>query len=143
MSHVTAVKINIHELKESSDKDRQIKVRVGSIIKQDLIDLINKTISEDPTCSTQSIILDIVKGYHIGGQHRHAVKDSMRFSPDDKEAAQYNELTYWHMTLSQIYVGLSPGQARYLAKLDNALKDVAQDDSAISTLRVSNIKLKL
>jgi hypothetical protein len=59
---------------------------------------------EDPIV----FIRDKIHGKHISGNHRWFIKERYRQVHKEK----FDKNPYWHLTLSQIYVGLRPDQAR-------------------------------
>ena len=140
LSHVTPVKINIHKL-ELEDKEffpRGYKYRFGKIVKRDLKEMIRSV----KDANYDQAIFRNVKGYHISGNHRWAVKEGMRNSSLEAEQKEYLENSYWNCTLAQIVVGLSPGQARYLASLDNKKENVSLNDSNSSVIQVKFIMIE-
>ena len=53
-------------------------------------------------------IRDDVLGKHISGNHRWHIKENYRFLNRDK----FEKNPYWFLTLTQLYIGLRPDQAR-------------------------------
>ena len=53
-------------------------------------------------------IRDEVLGKHISGNHRWHIKEKYRRSHTDK----FEKNPYWFLTLTQLYIGLRPDQAR-------------------------------
>ena len=135
MSHVTPVKICVLDLYERKDGDKEpvsfkppeLAGRIGAITKFDFKQ------SLDPDVSFDYQIFRNTKGYHISGNHRHLCKEMFR----DECPADFESMEYWNQTLSQIYVGLSPGQARGLEKADNDLAEAQIEDTMESTITVS------
>ena len=78
------------------------------------------------------IITDEIKGYLISGNHRHAVKEWVRKNKPEL----FNRDPYWNLTLTQILAGLSPEQARYLAKVDNEKEKIQAEDTMSSEIKV-------
>ncbi len=60
---------------------------------------------EDPML----FIREEVRGKHMYGNHRYHVKYNYTIQHPDK----FRSKPYWYLTLSQIYIGLRPDQARY------------------------------
>ena len=140
LSHVTPVKINIHEL-ELDDVNfipKRYKHRFGKIVKQDLKEMLKSV----PNTNYDQAIFRNVKGYHISGNHRWAVKEGMRNSSLDTGRKDYLGNSYWNCTLAQFFVGLSPEQARYLASLDNKKENVSVNDSNASVVQVKDIMIE-
>ena len=104
--------------------------RVGNVIRSDLEKVLN-----DLSKKQQSIELYItnnVKGFLISGNHRFAVKEWVRINNPDL----FNKEPYWNLTLTQIFNGLSPDQARFLAKVDNEKERVQASDTMSSEIKV-------
>ena len=59
-----------------------------------------------------------------------------------KEHELYKEHLYWHGTLAQLFVGLTPEQTRYLSKADNARMTTQSEDIASSKFEVNIQKYK-
>ena len=78
-----------------------------------------------------------VVGYLISGNHRHLVKMMVK----EEEQELFKSSTYWSQTRTQIYVGLSPEQARFLGNMDNNMRDHQIDDSMVSMLQVKICKM--
>ena len=95
-----------------------------------------------PNTNYDQAIFRNVKGYHISGNPRWAVKEGMRNSSLDTERKDYLENNYWNCTLAQIIVGHSPGQARYLASLDNKKENVSVNDSNSLVIQVKDIMIE-
>ena len=77
-------------------------------------------------------ITNNVKGFLISGNNRFAVKEWVRKNNPDfffKEPC-------WNSTLTQIFIGLSPNQAKFLAKVDNEKERVQASDTMSSEIKV-------
>ena len=68
-----------------------------------------------------------MKGFLIGENHRYALTKWVRKNNPDL----FSKEPYWNLTLTQIFIGLSPDQARFLAKVDNE-KERVQDADTLS-----------
>jgi len=51
---------------------------------------------------------DTIHGKYISGTHRWFINE--RYRQENKE--KFEKTPYWHLTLSQVYIGLRPDQAR-------------------------------
>ncbi len=54
-------------------------------------------------------IRDDVHGKHISGNHRWHIKEKYRRG---QNADKFDKNPYWFLTLTQLYIGLRPDQAR-------------------------------
>lgn len=82
--------------------------------------------------SIELFITKNVKGFLVSGNHRYAVKEWVRENKPELFAKE----PYWNLTLTQIFVGLSSDQARYLAKVDNEKERVQAADTMSSEIKV-------
>jgi hypothetical protein len=73
-----------------------------------------------------------VKGFLIIGNHRFAVKEWVRKNNPEMLLKE----PYWNLTLTQIYIDLSPDQARFLVKVDNEKERVQASDTMSSEIKV-------
>ena len=106
--------------------------RIGQLNK---VDFYNHYQTDDDSHLTFDIkISEGVVGYLISGNHRHLVK--MRVKVEDP--TKFNSSTYWSQTRTQIYVGLSPEQARFLGNMDNNMRNHQIDDSMVSMIQVTS-----
>ena len=80
----------------------------------------------------QSFLLRKIPGRHIPGNHRHMVKERIRIDYPEN----FNTEPYWNQTLTQLFIGLSPGQARYLADFNNRSGSTQIEDKQSSKLKV-------
>ena len=104
--------------------------RVGNVVRSDLEKVLN-----DLSKKNQSIELYItnnVKGFLISGNHRFAVKEWVRINNLDL----FFKEPYWNLTLTQIFIGLSLDQARFLANVDNEKERVQASDTMSSEIKV-------
>lgn len=136
MSHVTPVKICVLDLHSRSVlspekldivEPKDVKGRIGKINKSDFHASISDTASFDLQVFSSTL------GYHVSGNHRHMCKEMFR----DEFPDEFKKNEFWNQTLSQLYVGLSPAQARWLARSDNKLKDAQIDDTMEAVFTVS------
>ena len=105
--------------------------RVGNVVRADFDQILN-----DLSKKNQSIELYITNnltGFLISGNHRYAVKEWIRTNNPDL----FSKEPYWNLTLTQIFIGLSPDQARFLAKVDNEKERVQAADTMSSELKVT------
>jgi len=96
----------------------------------DVIKMLEKVTKE--TGDWQSFLLRNIPGRHISGNHRHMVKEMIRIDYPDN----FNTEPYWNQTLTQLFIGLSPGQARYLADFNNRSGSTRIEDKQSSKLKV-------
>ncbi len=104
--------------------------RIGNVIRSDMEQVLN-----DLSQKNQSIELYItnnVKGFLISGNHRFAVKEWARMNNPDLSFKE----PYWNLTLTQIFISVSPDQARFLAKVDNEKERVQASDTMSSKIKV-------
>ena len=80
----------------------------------------------------QSFLLRKILGRHISGNHRQMVKEHIR----DKYPDNFKTEPYWNQTLTHLFIGLSPGQARYLADFNNRSGFTRIEDMQSSKLKV-------
>jgi len=73
-----------------------------------------------------------VKGFLICGNHRFAVKEWVRKNNPEL----FLKEPYWNLTLTQIFISLSPDKARFLAKVDNEKERVQASDTMSSEIKV-------
>ena len=59
---------------------------------------------EDPILFIQ----DKLQGKHISGNHKYEIKQKFM----DSHKAQFDSKTFWYLTLTSIFIGLRPDQAR-------------------------------
>ena len=82
-------------------------------------------------------VLKIVKdGYLLSGNHRHACKEYIRINYP-KEYENPERRPFWNATYTQLYVGLSPCQARYMSHIDNERFKTQSEDTAASKIEVN------
>ena len=63
--------------------------------------------------SIELYITNNVKGFLINENHRYAVKEWVRTNNPDL----FSKEPHWKITLTHIFIGLSPDQARFLANV--------------------------
>ncbi len=73
-----------------------------------------------------------MKGFLISGNHRLAIKEWVRKNNPEL----FLKEPYWNLTLTQIFIGLSPDKARFLAKVDNEKERVQASDTMSSEIKV-------
>ena len=73
-----------------------------------------------------------MKGFLISGNHRCALKEWVRTNNPDL----FSKEPYWNLTLTRIFIGLSPNQARFLAKVDNEKERVQAAYTMSSEIKV-------
>lgn len=107
---------------------KELPGRIGRLNKVDVLEHYkgDEIVSFDMKISTEAI------GYLISGNHRHVVKTQIREENPQKFATS----AYWSQTRTQIYVGLSKEQARYLANEDNKLSNLQIADNMVSQVQV-------
>jgi len=110
---------------------------MGSVTRSD-IEKLFKSISKENKLADQYIINN-VKGKLISGNHRFVVKEWVR----ENKPEDYAKKAFWNLTLTQLYIGLSPKQSRYLAKVDNEKERVQAADTMSSMLKVRTSYLSL
>ena len=82
-------------------------------------------------------VLKIVKdGYLLSGNHRHACKEYIRIN-EPEEYEHPDRRPFWNGTYTQLYVGLSPCQARYMSHIDNERFKTQSEDTAASKIEVN------
>ena len=79
-------------------------------------------------------ITETVKEYLISRNCRHAVKEYIRKRHPELLASE----PWCNLTLTQILVGLSPDQARFLVKVDNENEKIQSVDTMSSEIKVFN-----
>ena len=104
--------------------------RVGNVIRSDIEEVLNELSQNNQ--SIELYITNNVKGFLISGNHRFAVKEWVRMNNPD----MFFKEPYWNLTLTQIFIGLSPDQARFLAKVDNEKERVQASDTMPSEIKV-------
>ena len=104
--------------------------RVGNVIRSDLEHVLNDLSQKNQ--SVELYITNNVKGFLISGNHRFAVKEWVR----QNNTELFLKEPYWNLTLTQIFIGLSPDQARFLAKVDNEKERVQAADTMSSKIKV-------
>ena len=105
--------------------------RVGNVIRSDIEQVLNELSQNNQ--SIELYITNNVKGFLISGNHRFAVKEWVRMNNPDL----FFKEPYWNLTLTQIFIGLSPDQARFLAKVDNEKEKVQASDTMSSEIKVN------
>ena len=104
--------------------------RVGNVIRSDLEHVLNNLSQKNQ--SIELYITNNVKGFLISGNHRFAVKEWVR----QNNTELFFKEPYWNLTLTQLFIGLSPDQARFLAKVDNEKERVQASDTMSSEIKV-------
>ena len=104
--------------------------RVGNVIRSDIEQVLNNLSQNNQ--SIELYITNNVKGFLISGNHRFAVKEWVRENNPD----MFSKEPYWNLTLTQLFIGLSPDQARFLAKVDNEKERVQASDTMSSEIKV-------
>ena len=105
--------------------------RIGNVVRSDLEKVLNDLSNKNQ--SIELYITNNVKGFLISGNHRFAVKEWVRINNPDL----FNKEPYWNLTLTQICIGLSPDQARFLAKVHNEKERVQASDTMTSEIKVN------
>ena len=92
------------------EKDRRCPEMTNVFNKKDFIDLLKRIEekSEDPMVFIQNKLY----GSHISGNHRYDIKNRYLLKNEDT-FKKFHDKPYWYLTLTQIYIGLRPEQARY------------------------------
>ena len=104
--------------------------RIGNVVRSDLEKVLNDLSNKNQ--SIELYITNNVKGFLISGNHRFAVKECVRMHNPDL----FFKEQYWNLTLTQLFTGLSPDQARFLAKVDNEKERVQASDTMSSEIKV-------
>jgi hypothetical protein len=87
--------------------------RVGSVIRSDLEQVLNDLSQQNQ--SIELYITNNLRGFLVSGNHRFAVKEWVK----ENNPELFSKEPYWNLTLTQLFIGLSPDEARFLAKVDN------------------------
>ena len=109
--------------------------RVGNVIRSDLEHVLNDLSQKNQ--SVELYITNNVKGFLISGNHRFAVKEWVR----QNNTELFLKEPYWNLTLTQLFIGLSPDQARFLAKVDNEKERVQASDTMSSEIKVHSLSI--
>ena len=98
------------------------------------MDVLNKQMEKN--YAIDDVVLAIVRGYLLSGNHRHACKEHIRIN-DPKEYGNPDHKPFWNGTYAQLYVGLSPCQARHMSYIDNERSKTQSEDTAASKIEVN------
>ena len=91
--------------------------RIGKYCAVDFMDVLKEQMEKN--VAIDDVVLTIVrKGYLLSGNHRHACKEYIRIN-DPAEYDNPEHRPFWNATYAQLYVGLSPCQARFMSYIDN------------------------
>ena len=82
-------------------------------------------------------IINNVKGFPISGNHRFEVKEWVR----ENNSEWFLKEPYWNLTLTQLFICLSPDQARILAKVDNEKERVHASDTMSYEIKVHSLSI--
>ena len=84
------------------------------------------------------VLTTVRKGYLLSGNHRHACKEYIRIN-DPAEYDNPEHRPFWNATYAQLYVGLSPCQARFMSYIDNERLKTQSEDTAASKIEVNGL----
>ena len=109
--------------------------RIGKYSAADFYEVLNEQMEKN--VAIDDVVLTIVrKGYLLSGSHRHACKEWIRIN-DPVEYDNPEHRPFWNGTYAQLYVGLSPYQARYMSYIDNERSKTQSEDTAASKIEVN------
>ena len=109
--------------------------RIGKYCAADFREVLNDEMEKN--VAIDDIMLTIVReGYLLSGNHRHACKEWIRIN-DPKEYENTEHRPFWNGTYAQLYVGLSPCQARYMSYIDNERSKTQSEDTVASKIEVN------
>ena len=110
--------------------------KIGKYCAEDFYDILNDEMEKN--VAIDDIVLTIVrKGYLLSGNRRHACKEYIRINdPVEYDNPEHRPL--WNGTYAQLYVGLSPHQARYMSYIDNERSKTQSTDIAASKIEVND-----
>ena len=107
--------------------------RIGKYCAADFMDVLEEQMEKH--YAIDDVVLAITRGYLLSGNHRHACKEWIRIN-EPKEYENPNHRPFWNGTYAQLYVGLSPCQARHMSYIDNERSKTQSEDTAASKIEV-------
>ena len=111
--------------------------RIGKYCAADFREVLKEEM--DKNIAIDDVVLTIVReGYLLSGNHRHACKEWVRIN-DPHEYENPERRPFWNGTYAQLYVGLSPCQARFMSYIDNERSKTQSEDTAASKIEVNGL----
>ena len=111
--------------------------RIGKYCAADFYEVLKEEM--DKNNAIDDVVLTIVReGYLLSGNHRHACKEWIRIN-EPKEYDNPERRPFWNGTYAQLYVGLSPCQARFMSYIDNERSKTQSEDTAASKIEVNGL----